>query len=68
LQYTSDFTVVLRCMNSTTITPCLACWMCVHQLLWLLFSFNIHKWNPCFITCYSYDVIRKFIAIFVVLF
>jgi hypothetical protein len=41
-------------------------WMCVHPLLWLLFGFNIHKWNPGFITCYSYDVIEKFITIFVV--
>jgi hypothetical protein len=37
--------------------------MCVHPLLWLLFGFNIHKWNPGFITCYSYDVIEKFVAI-----
>jgi hypothetical protein len=28
-------------------------WMCVHPLLWLLFGFNIHRWNPCFITWYS---------------
>jgi hypothetical protein len=27
-------------------------WMCVHPLLWLLFGFDIHKWNPGFITCY----------------
>jgi hypothetical protein len=40
-------------------------WMCVLPL-WLLFGFNIHKWNPCFITCFSYDVIEKFISIFVV--
>jgi hypothetical protein len=39
-------------------------WLGVHRLLWLLFGFNIHKWNQGFIT--SYDVIRKFIAIFVV--
>jgi hypothetical protein len=41
-------------------------WMCVHLLLWLLFRFNIHKWNPSFITCYPYDVAEKFIAICVV--
>jgi hypothetical protein len=41
-------------------------WMCVHPLLWLLLCFNIHKWSPSFITCYSYDVIEKFTAIFVV--
>jgi hypothetical protein len=40
-------------------------WMCVHPLLWLLFGFSISKWNPGFITCYSYNVIEKF-AIFVV--
>jgi hypothetical protein len=28
-------------------------WMCVHPLLWLLFGFSIHKWNPGFITSYS---------------
>jgi hypothetical protein len=32
-------------------------WMCVHPLFWLLFGFSIHKWNPGFITCYSYDMI-----------
>jgi hypothetical protein len=42
-------------------------WMCVHPLLWLLFGFNIHKWNPGFITCYSYDIIEKFITTFAVL-
>jgi hypothetical protein len=42
-------------------------WMCAHPLLWLLFGFNIHKWNLSFITCYSYNVIEKFIIIFVVL-
>jgi hypothetical protein len=42
-------------------------WMCVHPLLCLLFSFSIHKWNPGFITCDSYSVIEKFIAILVVL-
>jgi hypothetical protein len=31
----------------------LVSWMCVHPLRWLLFGFNIHKWNPSFITCYS---------------
>jgi hypothetical protein len=41
------------------------CWMCVHPLLWLHFGFNIHKQNPGFITYYSYDVIKKFITIFV---
>jgi hypothetical protein len=41
-------------------------WMCVHPLLWLLFGFNTHKWNPGFITCYLYDVIEKFITVFVV--
>jgi hypothetical protein len=35
-------------------------WMCVHPLLWQLFGFNVHKWNACFITCYSYDAIEKF--------
>jgi hypothetical protein len=25
--------------------------MCVHLLLWLPFGFNMHKWNPGFITC-----------------
>jgi hypothetical protein len=25
-------------------------WMCVHPFLWLPFGFNIHKWNPGFIT------------------
>jgi hypothetical protein len=40
--------------------------MCVHPLLWLLFGFNIHKWKPGFITCYSYDMTEKFMAIFVV--
>jgi hypothetical protein len=39
---------------------------CVHPLLWLLFSFNMQKWNPDFITCYSHGVTEKFIAIFVV--
>jgi hypothetical protein len=38
--------------------------MGLHPLLWLLFGFNIHEWNPDFITCYSYDVTEKFIAIF----
>jgi hypothetical protein len=42
-------------------------WMCVHPLLQLLFCFSIHKWNPGYITCYLYDVIEKFIPIFVVL-
>jgi hypothetical protein len=28
----------------------------VYPLFWLLFGFNIHKWNPRFITCYLYDV------------
>jgi hypothetical protein len=41
-------------------------WMCVHQRLWLLFDFNIHKWDSSFITCYSYNVSEKFIAIFVI--
>jgi hypothetical protein len=39
--------------------------MSVHPLLWLLFGFSIDKWNPDFITCYLYDIIMKFIAIFV---
>jgi hypothetical protein len=39
---------------------------CVHPPLWLLFGFNIHKWNPGFIACYPYNVIEKFIAISVV--
>jgi hypothetical protein len=30
----------------------LAWWMCAHPLLWLLFGFSIHKWNPCLIACY----------------
>jgi hypothetical protein len=41
-------------------------WMCAHPLHWLLSYFNIHKWNPGLIACYSCDVIEKFIAIFVV--
>jgi hypothetical protein len=41
--------------------------MCVLPLLGLLFGFNIHKWNLGFTTCYSCNVIEKFIAIFVVL-
>jgi hypothetical protein len=28
--------------------------MYVRPLLWLLFDFNIPKWNPGFITCYTY--------------
>jgi hypothetical protein len=36
----------------------------VHPLLWLLFGFYIHKWNPGFITCYLYDVIEKFMLSF----
>jgi hypothetical protein len=36
---------------------------CVYPLLWLIFDFSIQKWNPGFITCYSYDVVQKFIAI-----
>jgi hypothetical protein len=39
--------------------------MCMHPLLWLFFGFSIYKWNPGFITCYLYDVIEKFITIFV---
>jgi hypothetical protein len=42
-------------------------WTCVHPLLWLFFGFNIHKWNSCFITCFSYDVTETFITTFVVL-
>jgi hypothetical protein len=38
-------------------------WMCVHPLLWLRFGFNVHKWNPGFTTCYSYDVIKKIINV-----
>jgi hypothetical protein len=38
----------------------------MHPLLSLLFGFNIHKRSPGFIICYSYDVIEKFITIFVV--
>jgi hypothetical protein len=41
-------------------------WMCVHPLHWLLFVFNIHKRDSGFITCYLYDLIKKFITIFVV--
>jgi hypothetical protein len=44
----------------------LVSWTCVHSLLCLLFGFNIHNWNPRFITCYSYNVVEKFIAIFAV--
>jgi hypothetical protein len=40
-------------------------WMRVHSLLWLLFGFNIQKWNPGFISSSSYDVTSKFVAIFV---
>jgi hypothetical protein len=55
---------VTCCMNSTINTPflpyqlCGRClirpfrliwWNCVHPLLWLLFCFNIRKWNPGFI-------------------
>jgi hypothetical protein len=40
-------------------------WMCLLPLIWLLFGFNIHKWNSSFNTCCSYDVIEKLIAIFV---
>jgi hypothetical protein len=40
--------------------------VCIHPLLWLLFGFSIHKWNSDVITCYSCDVMDKFIAIFVV--
>jgi hypothetical protein len=29
-------------------------------------GFNIHKRNPGFIICYSYDVTKKFTAIFVI--
>jgi hypothetical protein len=43
-------------------------WVYVHPLLWLLFHLNIHKWNPGLITCYSYDVTEKFMAIFVIMF
>jgi hypothetical protein len=39
--------------------------MCV-LLLWLLFGFNIHKWNLGFITLYLYDVFEKSFTIFVV--
>jgi hypothetical protein len=38
-------------------------WICVQPPLWLLFSFNIYKWNSGFITWYLYDVIEKFITI-----
>jgi hypothetical protein len=48
------------CLNFTI---CLAN---VYPLLWLPCGFNIHKWNPRFITSYAYDVLEKFIAIFVV--
>jgi hypothetical protein len=41
-------------------------WISVHPPLWLLSGFNVHKWNPGFITCYSYNVVEKDIAIFVV--
>jgi hypothetical protein len=41
-------------------------WMCMHPLLLLLFGFNIQKWNPGFITYYSYNVIEIFITIFMV--
>jgi hypothetical protein len=43
---------------------CLVRWMCVKPLLWLLFGFSIHKWISVSIICYWYDVIEKFIAIF----
>jgi hypothetical protein len=39
---------------------------CGHPLLWLLFGVSIHKWNPCFITCYMCNMTEKFITIFVV--
>jgi hypothetical protein len=39
-------------------------WMCVHPLLWLFCGFNIHKRDPGFINCYSYNVTEKSIAIF----
>jgi hypothetical protein len=45
---------------------CIVWWMHEHPLLWVLFGFNIHKWNPGFITCYSYNVTEKFISIFVI--
>jgi hypothetical protein len=45
----------------------LAWCMCMHPLPWLLLGFSIHKWNPGFVACYSYDVIEKFIVILVVL-
>jgi hypothetical protein len=41
-------------------------WMCVHQLLWLLFGFSIRKWNIGCISCYSYIVTDKLIAILMV--
>jgi hypothetical protein len=41
-------------------------WMYMHRLPSLLYGFSIHKWNPLFITCYSYDMFEKFIASFVV--
>jgi hypothetical protein len=41
-------------------------WMCVRPLLSLLFGFNVHRWNPGFTTCHSYDIMdNKFIVIFV---
>jgi hypothetical protein len=40
-------------------------WMCVHSLLGLLLWFNTDKWNPCSLTCYSYDVLERFSTLFV---
>jgi hypothetical protein len=33
--------------------------MCVHTLFRLIFGVNIHRWNPGFIFCYSYNVIEN---------
>jgi hypothetical protein len=38
----------------------------MHPLFWLLFGFNIDKWNPGFITCHLDDVTEKNNAIFLV--
>jgi hypothetical protein len=34
-------------------------WMCVPPLLWMLFGFSIHNWNPGLTSCYVYYVIEK---------
>jgi hypothetical protein len=74
--YCMNSTISIPFMSQKTVPICrlsgrrlsklfqLVWWKCVHPLLWLLIGFNFHKWNPGFITCYSYNVIKKFIAIF----